>query len=62
MLVRLLRYHFEEERLRTKPAALHQKRSCFYCIMFLLLLTSPPSGSTIRSNHSSKEGALVSEV
>ena len=31
MLVRLLRYHFEEERLRTKPAALHQKRSCFYC-------------------------------
>ena len=55
MLVRLLRYHFEEERLRTKPAALHQK-------IFLLLLTSPPSGSTIRSNHPSKEGALVSEV
>jgi CheY-like chemotaxis protein len=27
----------------------------------LLLLTSPPSGSTIRSNHLSKEGALVSE-
>jgi hypothetical protein len=26
MLVRLLRYHFEEERLRTQPAALHQKR------------------------------------
>ena len=55
MLVRFLRCHFEEERLRTKPAALHQK-------LFLLLLTSPPSGSTIRSNHPSKEGALVSEV
>jgi hypothetical protein len=30
------------------PAALHQR-------LFLLLLTSPPSGSTIRSNHLSKE-------
>ena len=27
MPVRLLRYHFEEERMRTKPAALHQKRA-----------------------------------
>src|ERR1019366_6679771 len=27
-------------------------------VMFLLLLTSPPSGSTIRSNHLSKEDAL----
>jgi hypothetical protein len=37
MLVRLLRYHFEEERLRTKPAALHQKRS----------LTGTPRGLSV---------------
>lgn len=54
-MVGVLRHDFQEERLRTKPAALHQK-------LFLLPLTSPPSGSTIRSNHLSKEDALVSEV
>ena len=39
MLVRLLRYHFEEERLRTKPAALHQKRS----------LTGTPRGLSVET-------------
>jgi len=33
-----------------------------YDRLFLLLLTSPPSESTIRSNQLSKEGAPVSEV
>jgi len=34
----------------------------FLLLLFLLLLTSPPSESTIRSNQLSKEGAPVSEV
>jgi hypothetical protein len=39
MLVRLLRYYFKEERLRTKPAALHQKRS----------LTGTPRGLSVET-------------
>jgi len=57
MLVRLLRYHFEEERPENQTRSTAPK-----AVVFLLLLTSPPSGSTIRSNHLSKEDALVSEV
>src|SRR6266849_4069928 len=40
-LVRLLRHHLEEERLRTKSAALHQKRS----------LTPVPSGPSLKMSH-----------
>jgi len=45
MLVRFLRCHFAEERMRTKPAALHQKRA-------LTLASLGPSFGDVSIGHS----------
>ena len=54
MLVRLLRCHFEEERLRTKPAVLHQKRA-------LTATPRRPSVETVSIGYSQNSAALAAQ-